>query len=89
MLSGYVSSIVDQESRKRYMYMEKLQLVNGIDPYEIGKEEWKDNVDLWPAVTHVHVCICTYLLLTPYSEKELLNYKSLDSYIVQGWVGEV
>ena len=89
MLQDYLGSITDQESKKRYT--EKLQFVDKIDPYEISKEEWDDNIDLWPAVTHVHACM--YLLLTPspYSQNDLLNYKSLDSYknFVEGWVRQV
>ena len=68
-----------------------MNYVNGIDPYALAKEEWYDNVDLWPAVTQVHTCI--YLLLTPspYSQNDLLNYKSIDSYrnFVEGWVRQV
>ena len=52
------------------------------------KNEWQDNVDLWP-----HVYVCMYLILTPspYTEKDMLNYKSLDSYqnFAKGWVRPV
>ena len=64
--------------------------MDGIDPYEIAKE-WEDDVNLWPAVTHVHVCMYLILTPSPYSQSDLLNYKSLDSYqtFVKGWVRQV
>lgn len=86
---GYSSTLVDEDSKERYA--NKLQLINGIDPYEILKGEWQDNVDLWPAITHIHVCMYLILTPSPYSEKDLLNYKSLDCYqnFVRGWVRQV
>ena len=87
LIPAYCTTIADADSRKRYA--DKLELVNGIDPYEIRRSEWQDNVDLWPAITHVHVCMYLILSPSPYT-KDLLNYKSLDCYqnFVQGWVRE-
>ena len=48
---GYRESLVDTQSRESYS--EKLELINGKDPYEIPRESWKDNVDLWPGVTYI------------------------------------
>ena len=66
----------DEDAKKRYL--EKLNVTDGIDPCET--EEWKDDVDLWPNMTHINLVM--YLLVTPsrYSRKDLLNYKSLDCY---------
>ena len=58
---GYSSSIVDTESKQRYAY--KLRLISGYDPYELPGEEWQDNIEMWPAITFVHVCM--YLILNP------------------------
>ena len=52
LLSGYSSTIADAASRKRYAESEKLELVDGIDPYD-----WQDDVDLWPAITQLQVCV--------------------------------
>jgi len=49
-LEGYRSSIQDEGSKKRYL--DKLKLIGGLDPYETDKKEWKDDVDLWPCITH-------------------------------------
>ena len=61
------------------------------DPYEVPRNEWQDDVDLWPAITYIHLGM--YLLLTPspYTGEDLMNYKSLDCYknFVSGWVREV
>ena len=89
LIPAYYATITDADSKKRYA--DKLDLVNGIDPYEIPRNEWQDNVDLWPAITHVHVCMYLILCPSPYTKEDLLNYKSLDCYqnFVQGWVREV
>lgn len=47
-----LSSLKDEAARKRYY--KKLSLIEGLDPYEMGKD-WVDNVDLWPSVTHINV----------------------------------
>ena len=51
-------------------------------------KEWKDELDLWPAISHVHTCMYLILSPSPYTENDILNYKSLDSYqnFVKGWV---
>ena len=72
-------------------YASKVQLANGIDPYETTKEEWEDNIDLWPAITYVHVCMFMILYPSPYTQDDMLNYKSLESFkqFQNGWVREV
>ena len=71
--------------------MEKISYVGGHDPYKIPRKEGSDSIKLWPAITYIHIGM--YLLLTPspYSQEDLLNYKSLDCYrnFVAGWVMEV
>ena len=77
--------------RARERYRDKVAIISGVDLHKISQNEWMDNFDLWPADTHIH--IGKYLLLnpSPYSKDDLLNYKSLDSYInfIFGWVREV
>ena len=88
-LPGYSSTLLSDTSKRRYS--DKLSLMDGIDPYEVDKQEWKDDVDLWPAVSHVHVCMYLIHTPSPYSDKDMLNYKSVDSYqnFVKGWVKQV
>ena len=66
-------------------------MLSGCDPYELPREEWQDNIDIWPAITYVHVCMYLILCPSPYTNDDLLNYKSLDSFknIQNGWVREV
>ena len=89
MLPGYFLSLQDKDGRKRYM--EKLMAIGGVDPYEIPKNEWQDDIDLWPGITYINLGM--YLLLTPspYTGEDLMNYKSLECYknFVSGWVREV
>ena len=88
-LPDYYDTIFDAKSKQRYT--EKLKLVKGIDPYAITKKEWLDDVDLWPAITHIHVCMYLMATPSPYTATDLLNYKSLDFYqnFVRGWVRQV
>ena len=44
LISAYYTTIADVDSKKRYV--DKLDLVNGIDPYEIPRNEWQNNVDV-------------------------------------------
>ena len=88
-LPNYSATLTSEASKRRYS--DKLKLVDGIDPYEVDKKEWTDDVDLWPAITHVHACMYLIITPSPYSENDMLNYKSLDSYqnFVKGWVRQV
>ena len=56
LILAYYTTIADADSKKRYV--DKLDLVNGMDPNEIPRIEWHGNVDLWP-VTHVRASACT------------------------------
>ena len=89
LLPGCRDSLSSIESRKRYS--DKIKLADGIDPYEVKKNEWQDIVDLCPGISHVHVCMYLILTPSPYSEEDMLNYKSLDSYqnFAKGWVRQV
>ena len=74
-ISAYSTTIADAGSKERYV--DTLDLVNG---YEILRNEWQDNIDMWPVITHVHVCMYLILSPSPYTKEDLLNYNSLDSY---------
>ena len=89
LLPGYATAIQDRDARERYR--EKLKVLSGEDPYEILRECWTDDVDLWPGITHIHVGLCLLLNPSPYSADDLHNYKSLDCYVnfISGWVREI
>ena len=86
---GYRESLVVTQSRERYS--EKLELINGKDPYEIPREAWKDDVDLWPGVTYINVGMYLVFSPSPYTGNDLMNYKSLECYqrFTAGWVREI
>ena len=75
---------MDSTSKERYE--EKIKIIDGNGPYEVC--DWEDNVELWPAVMHVHACMYLVLTSSPYTANDMMNYKSLDSYqsFVKGWV---
>ena len=88
-IPGYASTIADAECKQRYAV--KLDLINGHDPYKLPREEWQDNIDMWPAIAYMHVCMYLILYPSPYTKDDMLNYKSLDSFqnFQNGWVREV
>ena len=53
LLGGYFSALKDKNAKKSNL--DKLRVVNGLDPYETERKEWKDNIDLWPSITHVNL----------------------------------
>ena len=77
-LPSYHESLSDQLSKERYG--SKLELIEGTDPYEISKKDWKDDVELWPSVTYIDVGMYLLFSKSPYTEEELKNYKSLKCY---------
>ena len=49
--SFLLNTTQDADARKRYP--DKLSIIGGLDPYEIQRIEWQDDVDLWQSVTHI------------------------------------
>ena len=89
LLPGYFESLEQKESKERYL--EKLKSIEGQDPYEISRKEWMDDVDCWPDVTYINVGMYLLFAASPYTQEQLMNYKSLDCYqnFANGWVREV
>ena len=81
--------MVDRDYKNKYI--EKLKLINGQDPYELPKHTRQDDISLWPSITYVNACLYLVLRKSPNTEEDMLNYKSLDSFInfQKGWVREV
>ena len=78
LLPGYFESMQKKESKERYL--EKLKSIEGQDPYEISRKEWIDDVDCWPDVTYINVGMYLLFSPSPYTQEQLMNYKSLDCY---------
>ena len=53
LILAYYTTIADVDSKKRYA--DKLDLVNGIDPYKIPRNKW-----------HVHVWMCLIVSKPPF-----------------------
>lgn len=89
LLPGYFEGIQLKETKERYL--DKLADIGGQDPYEIPRNEWMDDVDSWPDVTYIHVGMYLLFSSSPYTQDQLMNYKSLDCYqnFANGWVREV
>ena len=61
LLPDYQDSVKNGEDNKRYH--EKLMLIDGEDSYTILGGESMDDVDLWSAITYIHIRL--YLLFIP------------------------
>ena len=77
-LPEYVTSIHVADAESKQCYVDTIQVV-GCDPYELPGREWKDNVDLWPAITYVHVCMHPILNHSPYTTDDMLNCESFSA----------
>lgn len=88
-LPGYSRNILSPEGRERYF--QKLKYINDVDPYEIPRNEWVDDLDTWPAITYIHVGMYLLFKESPYTQDQLMNYKSLQCYknFANGWVREI
>ena len=69
----------------------KAKIYQGQDPYEISRKELIDDVDCWPDVTYINVGMYLLFAASPYTQEQLMNYKSLDCYqnFANGWGREV
>ena len=71
----------DLQVKVKERYLQKIDLINGLDPYSINKKDWTSTkVDDYPSVTYQD--IVNYLIFgaSPYSSDDLKSYKSLDAY---------
>ena len=89
LLPGFKDTLADPNSKHRYQ--EKLKLINDIDPYETLREDWTDDVDLWPCTSYINVGMYLLFSPSPYTQEDLENYKSLECYqrFLAGWVRDV
>ena len=51
-------------------------------PYEISTVEWKDNIDIWPVITFVHVHMYLILHYSPYWNMKCLVTKGWKDFII-------
>ena len=77
-LPGYFESLEEKQSKERYL--KKLKSIEGQDPYEISRKEWIGDVDCWPDVTYIKVGMYLLFGASPYTQEQLVRYKSLDCY---------
>ena len=89
LLPGYLASVSDKVSKERYL--EKIKMLNGLDPYELPRREWYDDVDKWPETSLVDVTVYLLFSSSPFTQEEIKNYKSLECYqrFIAGWVREI
>lgn len=79
------------DNTAKIRYLEKLQLVGGIDPYEIAKKEWTSDNSRWPSIAYPDIVNYMVSTSSTYTMEAFKCYKSLDAhkYFTDGWVRDV
>jgi hypothetical protein len=44
----HFSSMKQKDSKSRFL--DKLHVIDGLDPYETERRDWNDGIDLWPSL---------------------------------------
>ena len=47
------------------------KLATTVDPYEVPVVGFQDDLDMWPAITHMHVGMCLVFSPSPYTGEVL------------------
>ena len=85
-------SFVDGLSGKtRERYLEKRNLIDGVDLYEIDHRSWKYDLSLYPAITYTDLVFYLSNTSSPYTLEDFKAYKSLEAFnqFLSGWVKEI
>ena len=84
----YIDSL-DSVSRSRYV--EKLNLIDGTDPYKVPPKEWISNPECLPGISYPDIVNYLVFQVSAFTLDDFKSYKALDSYkwVVLGWVKEV
>ena len=88
---GCASIILMQRARNQWYSRKQTHITNSHDLYEITIEEWQNNMYMLPN-NNLRQCLHVpglNLYPCPYNKGNLLNYKSLDSFLLfqKGWHG--
>ena len=69
---------LDEAEKVRYLKL--MELLNGLDPYEIPNKEWSSNADLLPPVDYPNILKYLVLGVSFYTLQEFLCYKGLEAH---------
>ena len=80
---------LDALSRKRYL--DKINVISSVDPYELSDEEFVMMPDKYPSITYPDIDIYLVFGTSPFTSEEMKAYKRLEAYIqvLEGWVRDV
>ena len=87
--SGIYRDTLNKEARARYM--DKIIIINGLDPYEIPAKEWSTDEDLLPQFCTTDLFGYLVCGVSAYTSEQFRSYKSLESHVqfTNGWVQEL
>ena len=77
--------------KTRERYLEKLNLIDGVDPHEIDHRNWKYDLSLYPAITYPDLVFYLSNTPSPYMLEDFKAYESLEALnqFLSGWVKEI
>ena len=77
--------------KTREGYLEKLNLIDGVDPFEINHRSWKYDLSLYPAITYPDLVFFLSNTPSPYTLEDFKAYKSLEAFnqFLSEWVKEI
>lgn len=79
------------EEKARQRYLEKINLIGGIDPYNLTKSQMNTEAKCLPAISYIDIMNYLVNANSAYSMEDLKAYMSLEAYnlFVCGWVRDV
>ncbi|XP_049459045.1 uncharacterized protein LOC125905196 [Epinephelus fuscoguttatus] len=75
----------------RQRYIEKLQMLNNVDPYDITAKDWSQDPAVLPPLTYPDIVNYLVFGLSAYTLQEFKSYKSLEAHeqFCSGWVQDL
>ncbi|KAK7151618.1 hypothetical protein R3I94_008072 [Phoxinus phoxinus] len=76
-------------AKKRYL--DKLSLINQVDPYDLVAQDWITDPDALPPLTYPDIINYLVFGLSAYTLQEFKSYKSLEAHeqFCSGWVQDL
>ena len=61
-------------------YDKKLELIDGVEPYQINKKDWSSDEEKLPAISYPDLLSCLLFTPGPYSKEDLKAITSREAY---------
>ena len=62
----------DLDSVSKTRYIQKISLINGVDPYSISKKDWSHDATKWPNITYPDIVSYLVFSKSAYSLEQII-----------------